>query len=1530
MGQAPCKKIDPCEGLPCCNYADNACRVPDSDDIMLLLNTDPCGALLAHHKTACEARRNQALQELQDELSRCLTKPIDDLAFWDDVMTNGFDANVECDKESDIDSRRADLVTAAEDTLGCDMAVAVAHCNEIDGTGAHKHVVASSSKTFEARYSACLLSQGCVATGCECTNSGCLDCKSVSGTNSKTSFVWGNDEKLQQLREAQLEEREADTNRTKSTQPCLTGLQWSKMTNEQVRRCTSVDSSTLAQQQWHNRCKAYAESLGVPFSTDKNTKDMPLGCIADGLPEYPFDYEAKTFGDVETKSIDKMMFVWEPSDDWEAPLGEVGGTCTDDYGKRENEASVTTSAADCVDKGFRWVPDWYSLCLVTDSSEMNTGGADSDDFQQRSWVVRDAEGNLSHPYEISPTKTTLPELEALKTSMSDKLEAYRIQPGGSHPIMTMNIRVSSPTMSPVDCEWEKALDDKCHRKNTQDTRNRCFEKWGCNNATCTKEPNQPRVCVPPAVAGKTYPMLKINADYTKTDLEQELAGFNDVMPTCDAWMDETLFESYDEGAHTKYRDACVRASRTPADDTAGEADETGEAGETGDADETGEVDAAGVDRIVYVTRSSANDRCGPVHLEEARHLLKKDSAIGWGKTEEGWWRTDSADRGSLYWGHTTYGETRTNKYVDHKWFSCNEACAQKKDSRNRAMVCKWEPYERQYGYNCAEKILKMRYVLPRNQLNYEITEYQPLGSFQHLPVPQNFPNTDLDKTFSSYITRLPWQANWSCRCKSTDDGLVYRDTPVSYTGGYRDKKASVGGKRHRNLSESECETFAEQNDMEFETGNNDAPIGCSILGAKAVFRAKDAGNLGAGVARESVSVCAEQNCMGENCPTEKGLIVSPDEFDNIMSNKATEVMSNEASDESDSSPCTGKCAAEDSEDACRDLCDYEDGCYVDTTATGKPQCKDLSDIVYANTREALADRTFVALKNNGGDDSDSCKCVLQTNNDGLSRVRVECVSSVKCDERFTDPNDYRGCQTKTTSGKTCLPWNYWKDEINFQHVKRWTTVPQNSYRTETQALNDAAKKLADRTSAYRQYSKCDRSNITTWGHCSAAAKAIYGGWIRSTHTGFKPHNSCYRDNDGRGVIYLNTHKHGGGSNDHDCSGKQCLCQSYGSNVTSRALKNQYDATFEPAARTFADEQGLGDHNYCRSPGDSNGLWCYTADGWEDCVPRDTQHGNWSEWVGYYGDGVYKSATAHLDEKQCTIELPAQSLLVVTDGPPSRAILAEDPPRWVEFASCEDAGLSTCSNGIQCCRAASNGGYVKTSSHLLGLSDGRTANRMSAPPTTNDRRSACKAEGLFLCDSEVGWTSDGEVGWTSDGDFPRKRAATGEWVSETTLQPRGAHCCDRPTQTIEESNWEKAAFWLAQEASCSDKCETCNYKLQSSGQCADDPEWRNITSATECEEGAKALEFGVTTAFVEPSTNSVGGCSKWKGTKGNLVFNSSTDSNVHCSSRNACVCIEKSCCKEKCTQEDGCYFDDDAARVYADGSAGALSCLRTMS
>ena len=148
-----------------------------------------------------------------------------------------------------------------------------------------------------------------------------------------------------------------------------------------------------------------------------------------------------------------------------------------------------------------------------------------------------------------------------------------------------------------------------------------------------------------------------------------------------------------------------------------------------------------------------------------------------------------------------------------------------------------------------------------------------------------------------------------------------------------------------------------------------------------------------------------------------------------------------------------------------------------------------------NTREALADRTFVALKNNGGDDSDSCKCVLQTNNDGLSRVRVECASSVKCDERFTDPNDYRGCQTKTTSGKTCLSWNYWKDENitndDGNDVGLWTTVSRNSYRTETQALNDAAKKLAARTSAYTQYYKCNRSNINSWGTCNAAAKAVY-------------------------------------------------------------------------------------------------------------------------------------------------------------------------------------------------------------------------------------------------------------------------------------------------------------------------------------------------------------------------------------------------------------------------------------------------------
>lgn len=692
MGQSSCKapampihSNSSCEGLPCCNYGSNQCRSQDGE-IVPVTNSDPCGLNRAAVGTKCTNERNDVLIKLRDAFESCQTQM--SAKFWDNVLAaDGFVVD-QCFVESDIDNARTALFEKAL-ALGCDQEHAVAHCNAKDTLGNYENIFGPSSKTFEDRYSACLLAQGCVNVQCSCTGDACSRCES-SYSNLSNSKVSGNENKRLSLRNEQNEERKEDMLRRKDVEPCFSGLQWSDVVGEQLNgRCTPDGVKFNWEQsggKWKQRCEALAARLGVPFeSTEPQT--LPFGCIADGMPEYPWDPVNETFENVAGKgSISQIKFVrWKSG----TTSRKVAGTCVDDYG--DGPAGENDNETDCATNGFRWVPDWYSLCLGENLRDAS--------FDARSWHVLDADANQPHvcedtygdvvdkseaacsddgekwvlkAYAVAPSTSSLLELETVEASMAAVLadmEEKKIWPsvqacdarcrtlypptedcvgwknkalgycrkgcgvdwyssnqteqtclpsdttvpdgltreyaaahlirvgkdghapwmGGvfkgptadfpasecgvgddrvaceygfgfwrGEAVMAMNTEVSSPTMWPPDCAWKGALEANCHLKPGNEARRRCFSNHACHNVVCTEKLGRP-VCVPPVAKHPTYPVLKIDVEYTET--EAEVAGHHGPISTCDEWVDDTLFQDYDEATRTKNRDACRNGAR---------------------------------------------------------------------------------------------------------------------------------------------------------------------------------------------------------------------------------------------------------------------------------------------------------------------------------------------------------------------------------------------------------------------------------------------------------------------------------------------------------------------------------------------------------------------------------------------------------------------------------------------------------------------------------------------------------------------------------------------------------------------------------------------------------------------------------------------------------------------------------------------------------------------------------------------------------------------------------------------------------
>ncbi len=79
-----------------------------------------------------------------------------------------------------------------------------------------------------------------------------------------------------------------------------------------------------------------------------------------------------------------------------------------------------------------------------------------------------------------------------------------------------------------------------------------------------------------------------------------------------------------------------------------------------------------------------------------------------------------------------------------------------------------------------------------------------------------------------------------------------------------------------------------------------------------------------------------------------------------------------------------------------------------------------------------------------------------------------------------------------------------------------------------------------------------------------------------------------------------------------------------------------------------------------------------------------------------------------------------------------------------------------------------------------------------------------------------------------------------------------------------------------------------FKERTSGHCTDEREWTWLESKAECEEGARALGRGDTSAESWPSPRNPPGCFTW-GLSGSLSFNTETSSTMSCSTSHLCIC-----------------------------------------
>ncbi len=160
-----------------------------------------------------------------------------------------------------------------------------------------------------------------------------------------------------------------------------------------------------------------------------------------------------------------------------------------------------------------------------------------------------------------------------------------------------------------------------------------------------------------------------------------------------------------------------------------------------------------------------------------------------------------------------------------------------------------------------------------------------------------------------------------------------------------------------------------------------------------------------------------------------------------------------------------------------------------------------------------------------------------------------------CDETLTGKNDggYRGCQTKTVSGKTCQKWNIQTPHGHTVEVGK-KGIGDHNYCRNPGGGDDTI--WCYTTDSDKRWEYCD---------------PVGGRVCDETLSGEK--GADYR-----------------GCQTKTVSGKTC----------------QRWTSQSPHTHTkVLGEKGVGGHNYCRNPDGTDTIWCYTTDAekrWESCEP----------------------------------------------------------------------------------------------------------------------------------------------------------------------------------------------------------------------------------------------------------------------------------------------------------------------------------------